>query len=218
MIHNPLSNHKQKKEVSEAEVKQFLVKPPILAALASDGGSALRSAGYSVSELRSAGYSVRELRSAGYSVSELRSAGYSASALRSTGYSVSELRSAGYSVSDLPEVPVILSPYTSLLKDIRSKARLHKQSTFGPEIEPVANVCKTPMCTAGHLVQMAGEAGWKLKEQFGFAAAASMLHFAAHPDYPHQNFSNIPDSHALAYIEWMADVESAQAKLSETSE
>ena len=78
---------------------------------------------------------------------------------------------------------------------------------------PEENICKTPMCTAGHLVSMAGAAGWALKEKHGFAHAAALLHDAAHPGVPCQNFGNIPDAWALAYIEEMAEREAASTVL-----
>ena len=141
---------------------------------------------------------------------DLLSAGYSVSDLRSAGYSASDLRSAGYSLSGLLErTPLVEKPYTRLLADIRAQRRLFSQKTWGPEdaSTPEPNICKTAMCTAGHLVSMAGEAGWKLKKEFGFAGAAALIHAKAHPDFPCQNFGVIPDAWALAYIEEMAEHE-----------
>jgi hypothetical protein len=99
-------------------------------------------------------------------------------------------------------------PYTNLLADIQTKKRIHRQSTFGPEeCVPERNVCGTPMCTAGHLVQMAGERGYELKKQYGWAGAANLLHYKAHPESPAQNFGTIPQDWAMAYIETMAEKE-----------
>ena len=141
----------------------------------------------------------------------LLSAGYSASALLSAGYSLSALLSAGYSASDLPtafdKLPILDKPYTHLLTDIREKKRLFKQSTFGPDNVNKANICKTPMCTAGHLVSMAGKPGRELRDSLGWAEAAALIHAKAHPDHPCQNFGSIPDDWALAYIEEMAEIE-----------
>ena len=196
------------------------------ALLAIDYGD-LRSAGYSASDLKSAGYSASALRSAWYSASDLRSAGYSASALISAGYSVSALIIAGYSVSDLKsvgysasdlrsiealeaEIPKLEKPYSRLWKEIQMKKRIHKQSDWGPE-KPSDNICGTPMCTAGHLVNMAGEAGYKLKDATSWSIAASIIHYKAHPDIPPQNFNSIPQELALAYIEQMAKYEEENA-------
>lgn len=77
------------------------------------------------------------------------------------GYSLSEAIAAGYSLSEeealLSSVPLIERPYSRLLADIQANLRDHRQSTFGPE-EPTddEHICGTAMCTAGHLIQMAG--------------------------------------------------------------
>ncbi len=156
--------------------------------------------------------SASSLRSAGYSASSLRSAGYSASSLLSAGYSASSLLSAGYSASDLEEwesIPVLEKPYSTLLSDINEKKRIHKQSTWGDieEYDCNANVCGTPMCTAGHLVNLAGKIGYDLKKKYGWAQAGALIHYKAHPDLPVQDFGSIPQAVAMAYIETMADLE-----------
>ena len=153
------------------------------------------------------------LRRAGYSVSALISAGYSVSDLRSAGYSVSDLRSAGFSLSDLislkeliKSIPKLKNPYSQLWREIKEKKRCHQQSQWGPD-SPPENICGTPMCTAGHLVNMAGVAGYKLKDATSWSTAATIIHQKAHPDIPHQNFGNIPQDSALAYIKQMAEIE-----------
>ena len=110
------------------------------------------------------------------------------------------LRAAGYSASD---VPVLIKPYTQIWADLQSKKRVHDQGTFG------SNVCGTLMCTAGHLVSVAGNAGAKLLKKFGnsYISAATALHYAAHPDMPVQNYGAISDDLALGYIEFMAQHE-----------
>ena len=168
-----------------------------------------RAASGSYSGVGDAGYSDADLRDAGYSAAELRAAGYGPAELRAAGYSDAEMRAAGYSDAErddmLNDVPLIDKPYTRLWADIQAKRRQHQQSTWGPD-EPTSekNICKTPMCTAGHLINMAGEAGWKLKQRYGWAGAAALLHMKAHPDLPPQNFGFIPQDWALAYIETMA--------------
>lgn len=64
------------------------------------------------------------------------------------------------------------------------------------------------MCTAGHLVNMGGTEGYKLKKEYGWEKAASLIHLKAHPTAPTQNFGSIEQSHAIAYIELMAEYES----------
>ena len=109
-------------------------------------------------------------------------------------------------------VPLIENPYTTLLADIKEKRRVHNQSTFGPECDPATNLCGTQMCTAGHLVNMGGSAGYALKSKFGWEKAAALLHIKVHPDAPTQNFGGIAQSDALAYIEMMAEFEGRKNK------
>jgi hypothetical protein len=108
-------------------------------------------------------------------------------------------------------VPKIEAPYSTMLADIRAHRRIHNQSTFGPDADPKENLCGSPMCTAGHLVNMAGEAGYELKEKFGWADAARFIHLKSRPDVPPQNFGSIPQAWALAYIEERAEEEQAAA-------
>ena len=176
--------------------------------------SALRAAGCSASALRAAGCSASALLAAGYSASALLAAGYSASDVLAAGYSASDVLAAGYSASaprereDLDKrIPLIENPYSKMWADIQAGTRTHDQGTFGPDCDPVTNVCSTAMCTAGHLVQMGGQAGWDLMEEFSFRAAAAMIHAKAHPDWPCQDFGSIRQEWALAYIEEMADWE-----------
>jgi hypothetical protein len=154
--------------------------------------------------------------SAGFTASEVLSAGFTASEVLSAGFTASEVRSAGYKEKDLDEwesIPVLEKPYTKLLKDLKDKKRIHNQATFGPDYDPGAeNVCGTPMCTAGHLVNMAGKIGYDLKAKYGWAQAAALIHFKTHPGEPIQNFSAIPQDWAMAYIEEMAERESKSKK------
>jgi|GEM_PF-6600210 len=184
--------------------------------------SEVRSAGYSASALLSAGYSASEVRSAGYSASEVRSAGYSASEVRSAGFSASEVRSAGFSASEVRELEKLISklpkepkPYTRMLVDIKAGKRKHDQSTFGPDNTVELGdrgVCDTPMCTAGHLKQMAGEVGHKIFRLLDgdFAATGRIIHDAWCPGVPRQNYGAIDQKLAMAYIEWRAAEEAKQ--------
>ncbi len=63
------------------------------------------------------------------------------------------------------------------------------------------------MCTAGHLVNMAGKMGYQLQKEYGWEGAASLIHRKSHPDYPEQNFGSIPQSWAISYIEMAAEFE-----------
>lgn len=111
--------------------------------------------------------------------------------------------SAGYSKDNLKEwdgIPILEKPYSKLLADIKAKKRCHDQKTYGPKYEP-KNICGTPMCTAGHLVNMAGKIGYELMEKYGFPAAAELIHRKSRPDVEPQNFGSIPQEWAMAYIE-----------------
>jgi len=144
--------------------------------------------------------------------SDAIAAGYSLSAARAAGYSLSDAIAAGYREADIKEwedIPVLEKPYAHLLADIKEKKRIHRQSTWGPEDKPTdeKHVCETPMCTAGHLVNMAGKIGWDLKNKYGWRDAATFIHIKAHPDFPLQDFGGIGDDRAMAYIEAAAEFE-----------
>ena len=160
---------------------------------------------------RAAGYSLSAAIAAGYSLSAARAAGYSLSEAIAAGYSLSEARAAGYSEEDIQEwdsITVLDKPYSRLLNDIEAKRRIHRQSTWGPEDGvKEENVCGTPMCTASHLVNMAGSTGYALKNKYGWKNAAALIHYKTHPDFPLQNFAAIEQANALAYIEAMAEWE-----------
>ena len=153
-----------------------------------------------------------DARAAGYSLSDAIAAGYSLSDAIAAGYSLSAARAAGYSEADINEwesIPVLDKPYTHLLTDIKENKRIHRQSTWGPEDEPTdkKHICDTPMCTAGHLVNMAGKIGWELKNKYGWQDAAALIHIKAHPDFPKQDFGAIGDDRAMAYIEAAVEFE-----------
>jgi hypothetical protein len=152
--------------------------------------------------------------------SDLRAAGWTPSALRAAGWTPSDLRAAGWTPSDLiaaeelwNSIPAIEKPYSRMLADIEERKRIHDQSTFGPEdFDPKRNVCKTPMCTAGHLVNMGGEDGFKLKDAYGWERAALMIHMKSRPDAPPQNYGGIPQEWAMAYIRERAAEEATDEK------
>jgi hypothetical protein len=125
-------------------------------------------------------------------------------------YTINSL-SAAYEVM-MKDVPLVENPYSNLLSDINSKKRVHNQSEFGPSCDPGTNLCGTQMCTAGHLVNMAGKQGYDLQKKFGWEGAASRIHFKVHPTAPCQNFAKIPQAHAIAYIEMMAAYEQREDK------
>lgn len=128
----------------------------------------------------------------------------------------SQVRAAGYLLSEVDaleaRIPLIEKPYTKMHQAILNKSIVHNQYTFGDHwrVDNGDHVCNTPMCTAGNLVAMGGKDGWALREEFGFATAAALIHFKAHPDYPLQDFGAIPQKCALAYIEEMAEREAAE--------
>lgn len=185
----------------------------------------LVAAGCTPSALRAAGWPPNELVAAGFSLSELRAAGYTPNELRAAGWQLSQILAVGWPLSDIllldsdwsrrnivasdPGIPKLDKPYTRLLEDIKAGRRKFSQSTWGPENSPTpeANLCDTPMCTAGSFVSMAGEEGWKLKQKLGWVVAYVLLHERAHPGLRPQNTLGVSDDCALAYIEEMAAIE-----------
>ena len=172
--------------------------------------SALRAAGWTPSALIAAGWTPSALIAAGWTPSALIAAGWTPSALRAAGWTPGELSAAGWTPGPFREwddIPILEKPYTRMLAQIESGERIHNQSTFGPDCDPGKNLCNTPMCTAGHLVNMAGEIGYKLLEKYGWERAAFLIHTKSRPDVPPQNFSGIPQELALAYIRERAEEE-----------
>jgi hypothetical protein len=158
--------------------------------------------------IATAGCTASEMLRAGCTVSQMLRAGFTASQMLDAGCTASQMREAGFTA----DIPLLIKPYTSILADIDAGARLFRQDTFGPDGGVSKNhLCKTAMCTAGHLVHIAGLKGKKLKEKYGFAGAAALIHAKANPDYPCQNFGSIKDKFALAYIREMAEVEKGAA-------
>lgn len=163
-------------------------------------------------EFLAAGWTPREFLAAGWTSGEFLAAGWTPGDFLAAGWTLGEFLAAGWTPGDFPEIPKLDAPYTAMLGDIRDKRRIHRQYTWGPDVPTSQDhLCKTSMCTAGHLVNMAGEAGWKLKKVFGFAGAARLIHEASHPGWPCQDFGTIPDEWAMAYIETMAAREASEA-------
>ncbi len=146
------------------------------------------------------------LIAAGWTTSALVAAGWTPSALIAAGWTTSALR------EEMDKIPILNRPYSQLWNDIKDKKRVFNQSTFGNCGSPEENICGSAMCTAGHLVNMAGQAGYDLKKRYGYAGAANIIHHLAHPDWPCQNFGNIPTEWALAYIEEMAEREQKEGE------
>ena len=109
----------------------------------------------------------------------------------------------------MKEIPTLIKPYTTLWNDIQAETRVFKQSTFGEceDFDPELNLCGSPMCWAGHMVNMGGKEGYELKKKYGWETAASLMHDKLYPTISPQNADNIPQEWALAYIEYMKDVE-----------
>jgi hypothetical protein len=106
-------------------------------------------------------------------------------------------------------LPVLENPYSKMWDDLETKRRVHNQTNWGPEECPAEeNICGTQMCTAGHLVNMSGSAGYALKEKVGWANAASFIHQkSTSAQLPEQNYGSIPQAWALAFIEENARME-----------
>src|SRR3990167_6623045 len=173
--------------------------------------SALVAAGWTPSALRAAGWTPSALVAAGWTPSALVAAGWTLSALRAAGWTPSALRAAGWTENQLNDaedewnsIPILIKPYTRMLAEIKAGQRIHDQSKFGPESNPKENLCRTPMCTAGHLVNMAGDIGYELMKKNGWGTAAGLPPIKTRSDAPPQNYGNIPQKFAMAYIEQRA--------------
>lgn len=112
---------------------------------------------------------------------------------------------------DAVELPPIPPPPPPPIDPTTLPALLPNQMEFGPDCDPKTNLCKTPMCTAGHLINMAGEVGYKLLEKYDWTGAATRIHRKNRPDVPPQNFNCIPQEWALAYIRERAAEETGKA-------
>ena len=108
-------------------------------------------------------------------------------------------------------IPKVEKLYSKMLAGIRDAKRKLDQSTFGPDEDAGENLCDTPMCIAGHTVNLAGAAGYALKDRFSFEAAARLIHRASCPDTPEPLYGNYPSAWALSYIEEMARLEDESA-------
>jgi hypothetical protein len=109
------------------------------------------------------------------------------------------------------KIPTIPNLYSLMLAAIKDEQRVLDQSTFGPESDPGTNLCDSPMCIAGHTVNLAGAEGYKLKNVFGFAGAARLIHNASRPDVGAPRYDVYPSEWALAYISERAAEEKAKA-------
>jgi hypothetical protein len=177
--------------------------------------SQMLRAGFTAIQMLDAGFTASQMLDADCTASQMLRAGFTAIQMLDAGFTASQMLDAGFTASQMLDgAPILQKPYTQLLADIEASKRKFDQSTFGPD-NGVAedHLCRTGMCTAGHLVQMAGEDGKRLKLKYGFPSAASLIHGATHPDYPCQNFGSIPDKYALAYIRKMAAVEAKYVKV-----
>ena len=107
------------------------------------------------------------------------------------------------------QLPKVKGLYSRMMADIRSQKRLLNQTTFGPDEGPGDNLCGTPMCIAGHTVNLAGDAGYRLSRRLGFASAAALIHHTSRPDIEAPRYDSYPNEWALAYIETHAAEEAA---------
>ena len=147
-------------------------------------------------------YSAKLLAS-GFTAAQLRALGFTAAELRALRFTAAKLWALRFTAAELAEwdaIPVLNKPYSTLLADIEAGRRIHNQNNWGPDYDPARNLCKTEMCTAGHLVNMAGEVGYNLQKKYGWKIAATLIHRKSRPDVPPQKFGFIPQKLAIAYI------------------
>ncbi len=111
--------------------------------------------------------------------------------------------------------PKVERLYSRMAAEIKAEQRRLDQATFGPSFDPGENLCKTPMCIAGHTVHLAGPEGYKLAARLGFAGAATLIHRASRPDAGLPRYDGYPNEWALAYIEARAKEEAKPASETE---
>lgn len=189
--------------------KKTLTKRQLTALLATDNPlHYLRAAGWKPRDFSAVGWTLSDFSAAGWKPRDFSAAAWTPKDFSAVGWTPSSLRAAGWKPSDLKEVeklwksiPKLDKPYTRLLADIKAKRRIHNQHQAGPDYDPGTNLCNTQMCTAGHLINMAGEIGYKLQYKYGWKGAARLIHMKSRPDVPPQNFGGIPQEFAMAYIE-----------------
>jgi hypothetical protein len=99
-------------------------------------------------------------------------------------------------------IPIVGNLYSRMFADIQAKHRALDQRSFGSVCGPSAEtLCNSPMCIAGHTVNMAGGEGYTLERKVGFALAATLIHQVSRPDVSPPRYDDYPDDWALAYIE-----------------
>jgi hypothetical protein len=122
---------------------------------------------------------------------------------------ISWLSRAQISWLSLENVPFVEKLYTKILATVEKEKEnggMLDQSDFGQSNQGL-NVCGTPMCIGGTTVWLAGEAGYKLADEFGYATAAALIHRKSRPDTPTPRYDNYPNSWALAFIQARAKEE-----------
>jgi hypothetical protein len=97
------------------------------------------------------------------------------------------------------QIPKVKKLYSTILSGIQNNERLLEQSTYGPDSDPAENLCKTPMCLAGHTVNIAG--AYELARRIGFPLAATIIHNISRPDVPAPRYDTYPNEWAMSYIE-----------------
>ena len=170
--------------------------------------------GWTPGDFIAASWTPDDFKAAGWTSGDFIAAGWTPGALKAVGWTPDDFKAAGWTDDEIKQlsdewekIPKLEKPYARMLSDIVSNRRIHKQSDFGPDADPQKNLCSTPMCTAGHLVNMAGPMGYELKDKYGWELAAMLIHKKSRPDVPPQNFGDIPQEFAMAYIEKRAEEE-----------
>lgn len=101
--------------------------------------------------------------------------------LRGADLSDAELRGADLSGAKLaPHIPVILDLDAKILALVEADDTALDMSDW--------HTCETTHCRAGWAITLAGEAGKRLEDQFGPAAAGALIYAASCPDLPIPDF------------------------------
>jgi hypothetical protein len=116
----------------------------------------------------------------------------------------------GDQLSSLDEIPIVENLYSQILEGIEKEQRRLDQGDFGPSSDPGDELCETPMCIAGHTVNLAGQAGYDLVNNLGFPIVATLIHRRSRPDAPLPRYDSYPNEWALAYIKERAAEEAVK--------
>jgi len=164
-------------------------------------GADLRDADLRDADLRDADLRGADLRDADLRGADLRDADLRGAVLRDADLRGADLRDAdlrGAVLSYPDDVPLIENLHSKLLTAVGEAGEHLAMGAW--------HTCKTTHCRAGHAINLAGDAGYKLEDAVGSATAGALIYHRAYPDQKIPNFY-AADKVALADIRACAERE-----------